>query len=234
MKIFTYYKNINFECQDELINLWKKSWKKQGFTSNVLTEIDAKKSDYYNEFIKKIKELHYKITKKIITDYELCCWLRWLAYSTQTEESFFVSDYDFINHNFLPRTPEDKLHLLNDRCPCFASGTPVQFLNLCKKFIMVTEQNLERFIDLHSHYKFKTFHDQNFFVIYYHDIKIDNDILISKNQNNFFLSGPEHQEFWKASLVHYSHAGCKRFCEINNIKYNDITRCDLIKKYTSL
>ena len=231
MKIYTYYENINFKNQDELVTLWRESWKNQGFEPIVLTENDAKKSDFYEEFVVKINKLHKEITEKPLSEYGLRCWLRWLAYSTQPEEKFFVSDYDVINHNFNPTEPIDTLHLMDDCCPCFASGTPSQFLNLCKKFIDVTEQNKQTFIDIYKQLNLIHFHDQEFFVLYYQDGNKtkDKDIILTRNRE--LVSGPHRDEFWKKPLVHYSHHGCKCYCDQNNIEFNDSQRCNIIKQY---
>ena len=231
MKIYTYYENINFKNQDELVSLWEKSWKTHNFEPVVLTEKDAEKSDFYEEFVSKITELHQDISEKPLSKYGLSCWLRWLAYSTQPEEKFFVSDYDVINHNFDKKEPSDVLHLMDDCCPCFASGTPSQFLNLCKKFIDVTEQNKQTFIDIYKQRNFVHFHDQTFFVIQYDARKEDKNKDIKLTRNRELVSGPHRDEFWKKSVVHYSHRACWDYCDMNNIKFNDNERCNIIKQY---
>lgn len=60
MKIFTYYENINFKHQDEIVQLWKKSWEQQGFEAIVLTLEDAKKNPYYEEFTTSVKKSSYR------------------------------------------------------------------------------------------------------------------------------------------------------------------------------
>lgn len=233
MKIYTYYEDINFKNQNELIYLWKKSWEQKGFEAVVLTEKDAQASNFYNEFVEKISKLHQEISKKPISRYGLSCWLRWLAYSTQPEEKFFVSDYDVINHNFNPVEPENTFHLMDDCCPCFASGTPSQFFELCKKFIYASEDNKELFIEEYKNCNFVHFHDQNFFMMYFYNGNkrrlVDEDIKLTRDRD--FISCPQHDIFWEKPLVHYSHRGCGLFCEKNNIKFNDIQRCNMIKHY---
>lgn len=235
MKIYTYYEDIDFKDQDELVALWEKSWKAKGFDPIVLTEKDAEKSDFYDEFVAKITKLHQDITEKPLSKYGLSCWLRWLAYSTQPEEKFFVSDYDVINHNFNPTEPADILHLMDSDCPCIASGTPSQFLALCKKFIEVSEQNKEFFIEESKERDFVHFHDQNFFGMYFYNKTAnkekDKDIKLTRDRN--FISCPQHDNFWEKPLVHYSHRGCKLFCEKNNIKFDGIQRCNIINQHIS-
>ena len=43
MKIYTYYEEINFPQQKEMLELWRESWSKMGFETIVLGEEDAKK-----------------------------------------------------------------------------------------------------------------------------------------------------------------------------------------------
>jgi hypothetical protein len=234
MKIYTYYENINFKNQDELVALWEKSWKQHDFEPIVLMRKDAEKSDFYEEFVSRITELHQNIAKNPLSKYGLSCWLRWLAYSTQPEEKFFVSDYDVINHKFNLTEPIDTLHLMDDCCPCIASGTSSQFLALCKKFIEVTEQNKQTFIDIYKQRNFVHFHDQEFFQLYYQDgnkIK-DRDIKLTRNRE--LVSGPHRDQFWKKPVIHYSHHACECYCEQNNIEYNhsgNRERCNIIKQY---
>lgn len=231
MKVYTYYENINFKHQDELITLWENSWRARGFEPIILTKRDAEKADFYKEFVAEITMLHQEIAGKPLSKYGLSCWLRWLAYSTQVEEKFYVGDYDVINHNFKPIEPENILHLMDGCCPCFASGTSSQFLNLCKKIIDITEQNKKEYIEIYKKLKFQNFHDQEFFCLYYYqDQIIDEDIKVTKDFS--FLSGPHRKDFDKVPLVHYSHHACREFCNKTDIKFNNFsTRCEIIKQY---
>ena len=88
----------------------------------------------------------------------MSCWFRWLAYATQNEEKFYVSDYDAINVNFPITEPHDKIQLFDEDCPFLASGTPKQFENLCKAFVEVSNQRIEILKQQANHY-----HDQEFF-----------------------------------------------------------------------
>lgn len=160
MKIYTYYQPISRHLkQPELLDLWKLSWSKQGFTPIILTQEDAVKHAFYNEFSDKIRNISNTIRTENITDYGMSCWLRWLAYSTQPDEPFYVSDYDAINVNFLATKPNNKLHLMDNDCPFFASGTPKQFENLCRAFIEVSNERMDVLKSQTSLY-----HDQEFFM----------------------------------------------------------------------
>lgn len=230
MKIFTYYEKINFKQQDELVFLWQKSWAAHGFEPIVLTDEDARKSDFYEEFLANISRVHQEIAGKPLTPYGLSCWLRWLAYSTQDEDKFYVSDYDLINHHFEPTAPSEVLHFMDDCCPCFASGGPSQFLTLCKEFVEVSDQNKAFFVEAYRQRGFVHFHDQNYFVIRYDIQKTDKNRGIKLTRDRNFISGPQRGDgFWEKPLVHYSHNGCREYCNKTHIDFNDVQRCNIIK-----
>jgi len=162
MKIYTYYENINFNEQNELLELWKASWKSKGFEPIVLGIEDAKKSEDYDSFCKKMKLIYKKVTQKELKPYGLSCFVRWLAYSTveDKESRFLVSDYDVINSGkwktWHPIT--NKLHFYDADCPCLASGTPKEFKELCNAFFEVTMKRIGILKKKADHY-----HDQEFF-----------------------------------------------------------------------
>ena len=158
MKIYTYYQEINFSSQNELIDLWKVSWSRQGYEPIVLNLDDSKKHPYFETLNSEMRRICKAITNKEISSYGMSCWLRWLAYATQTEEKFYVSDYDAINVNFPITEPNDKLHLMDHACPFLASGTPKLFEALCKAFVEVSNERIE-VLKRHT----KHYHDQEFF-----------------------------------------------------------------------
>lgn len=182
MKIYTYYQNINHSSQNELIYLWKISWSRHGFDPVVLNLEDAKKHPYFETLNREMRRIFKEITGKEIGEYGMSCWFRWLAYATQTDEKFYVSDYDAINVNFPITEPSDKLHLIDDCCPFFASGTPKQFENLCKAFVEVSNQRLEILKQQAKHY-----HDQEFFM-YNFDSQFHDDAQDLRNKYNILMT----------------------------------------------
>ena len=158
MKIYTYYEDIDFDEQDKLIELWKISWSHQGYEPIVLNLEDAKKHPYFETLNTEMRRIYKEITNNEISEYGMSCWFRWLAYATEPDEKFYVSDYDAINVNFPVTEPNDKLHLMDDACPFFASGTPIQFENLCKAFVDISNDRIEILKQQANHY-----HDQEFF-----------------------------------------------------------------------
>ena len=220
MKIYTYYQNINHPSQNELIDLWKISWSRQGYDPIVLNLQDAKKHPYFNILNSEMRGIFNEITGKQITGYGMSCWFRWLAYTTQTEEKFYVSDYDAINVNFPITEPNDKLHLMDNDCPFIASGTPIQFQNLCKAFVDISNERIEILKHQTEHY-----HDQEFFQYNfmpqqndsYNELRNKHNILMTRNRNklggyidpveNKIFAGPSigYIENEKYGVIHVSH-----------------------------
>ena len=228
MKVYTYFNNIGFEHQDELLSLWKLSWSNQGYQPIVLSQVDAENHLLYNEFKSKLLEFHIQIMSKPLSDYGLACWLRWLAYATQPEEKFYVCDYDVINHHFPISEPDDQLHLLNGCCPCAASGTSSQFGKMCQTLLSFTEENLKDVIKIVQQNQFIHFHDQEFLLITH----FLNPILFKKTEERTKRFGfPGEGIFWEKELVHYSTASCRSYCQQQNINYNRHVRCEIVKRY---
>lgn len=213
MKIFTYCEPINFSFQDELISLWKKSWEGKGFEPIVLNQTHAKQHAYYEEFNNKIDQVVKIITGAPLSSYGKACYMRWLAYATQANEKFFVADYDVINNNFTPFEPEDSLCFYDRFCPCFASGTPSQFYNLCKAFIDVSLCRTQQIKETYKELKYTNFHDQDFLVCNCCPVR-NKDAQTIYQQYNFdfkskktIISRPEKNSVYGSSvqLVHFSH-----------------------------
>ena len=211
MKIYTYYQPIDrFLYQDQLIALWQKSWKKQGFEPIVLSLEDAQKHSFYQTYIQELKNLHLQIQKQQLTEYGLSCYNRWLAYATQEKEPFLVSDYDVINLNLKPEsiTIIDQIHFMDRWCPCLVSGTPEQFQEFCKDIISLTKSNISKLQTINMHW----YHDQEF-VLNFKDV-LTNKYIIDRCPI-----------LWQ-KVKHYSHNDVQKIKNITNI---DELRIKLIK-----
>lgn len=205
MKIFTYYENINFKNQDEMIQLWKKSWEQQGFEAIILTLEDAKKSSYYEEFVTNIKQVHIDIAGHEIRPYGLSCYLRWLAYSVQRDqESFLVSDYDVINKNFKINEineSQDTISFMDRHCPCLCYGSPDQFLKFCKKIISISNEHKEILRKEYQEKKFVHYHDQEFLFLNHERITCN----ICPGRKYVSLYKHDNPEMEKCNLFHVAH-----------------------------
>jgi len=161
VKIYTYYHNLaeSDDLEQQLIELWRVSWSRQGYTPIVLSLTDAQQHPYFETLSTEMPRFFNQITNRTIAPYGMHCWYRWLAYATQPgDEKFYVSDYDVINVKFPVTEPSDKLHLMDNACPCFASGTSRQFANICNAFVDVSNERLDILKVRADHY-----HDQEFF-----------------------------------------------------------------------
>lgn len=158
MKIYTYYEDIGFSTQHKMLDMWKLSWAKHGYEPIVLGLDDAKSHPYFNTLNIEMRKIFKHITGNDISDYGMSCWFRWLAYATQSDECFYVSDYDVINTNFHEHNISPELHLLDAHVPCFASGTPKEFERLCRLFVEISNERIGVLSKQADHY-----HDQEFF-----------------------------------------------------------------------
>lgn len=171
MKIYTYYHNIQFNNQQELIDLWKESWSKQGFDPIVLSMDDAKKHPYYEEFITKLKHTHIEITGKPISDYGLSCYLRWLAYANQNEKNFFLmSDYDVINKNFIyddldEIIQQNNMSFLDRYCPCLAYGNSETCFQFCRDIVECSQSFKDDITQEYKNNQCVWYHDQEFLAL---------------------------------------------------------------------
>jgi hypothetical protein len=233
MKIYTYYENINFKNQDELIKLWKESWEVNGFDAIVLSLEDSKKNPYYDEFVNKIKQIHLDITGNDIKRYGLSCYLRWLAYSNQSGvEPFLVSDYDVINRNFSIvqiNEPYNELSFMDRYCPCLAYGTSENFLSFCKDIISYTISNKEIIKDAYQAEKFTNYHDQEFLVLNHEQLNYN--ICPARKYVRLYERG--NPEMKDCSLFHFAHRSVKEskdnFPELKEMSSDDL-RILLIKE----
>lgn len=202
MKIYTYYEDIKAYRQVEILELWKYSWEKYGFDPIVLSEIDAQKNVFYNEFIDKMQEIHLRIINKPISNYGMSCYKRWLAYATQNEERFYFSDYDIINNGFMPEKPINQLHLMDECCPCFGSGSPSEIQILCQTMINMSLENINELIDKKIT---PCYHDQEFFVYNKSKLLKDNLCYFSRERPKFCAFYEYNQDNSKSLVIHLAH-----------------------------
>lgn len=205
MKVYTYYEDIEFGGQNELIDLWKTSWQRNGFDAIVLNKVDVESHPYYTTFVERLNEMSNMVLNRDITKYDLSCYCRWLAYAGQKEELFFVSDYDVINTGLtvdkLPQPVDGEIHFMDDVCPCFASGKPSMFEYLCKDFINIFQEHFQ-LVDIDRHQEYNCFHDQDFLISFGEILQASNRYKITRNKDiiNDYISDSK-----AARLVHVSH-----------------------------
>ena len=229
MKIYTYYEDLGVEHSNRLLKIWKQSWQQNGFIPIVLSKTDCIEHPYYTSYSNELRKISIEMSGKPPTEYGLACWLRWLAYSTQNDEEFYVSDYDVINHNFKPTKPLVGLHMLDHACPCIASGRPKDFEWLCKTLIHTVNNNKDFFKKIYkTMQKAYWFNDQEFFEIVN---ELDHNLIKMTRNRETFLSTPLMHEFWKKPLVHYGSGLCDLYLQRCSKKFTPQARNNLIEEF---
>ena len=235
MQIYTYFDDISFDNQNDLIDLWKCSWQRQGFEPIVLNLTHAKSHPFFNEYDQRLRKAHSYIMGKEISEYGMSCYYRWLAYASLYEDKeFYVSDYDLINIKYEPHTPQKGLNLMVGLCPCFASGNSENFLNFCKFFAEISEKRKESLkgnILLATGKRSPSYHDQDLLVnnlnknnptledcIKFLDLNISTDY--NQVGKNFSLEGKN------SNAIHFSRNSILKTQHITN---TDKLRAFLIK-----
>ena len=81
--------------QREILNLWRRSWRNNGFETLVLTKKDFSNSDGFKNFCFKMEDINRKIygnvfenmKKKFLWSYSISCWKRWFLFSFNSAKS---------------------------------------------------------------------------------------------------------------------------------------------------
>jgi len=139
-RIYTFYGSVKSFSNErkrltlDMIQEWKKSWSRAGWKPIVLSPKDAEFHPYYKEYVNAIKKQQSAKKSLNSQDYEVFCFLRWLAVANKG--GGYMCDYDVLNNgNFksLQETP-GKLTSYQAHVPCLVSGSAAGFLNACKIF----------------------------------------------------------------------------------------------------
>jgi hypothetical protein len=130
MNIYTYYDNvleISSEVQLELIEIWKESWRKNGWNLIVLDKSYLNCSDIEMSYLEKLPSVNAK-------NYEMACFLRWNAMANV--DGGWMCDYDVINCGFLPVDAEKykSMSILQRNIPCLVYGTSDDYNRIFKIF----------------------------------------------------------------------------------------------------
>jgi len=264
MKIYTYYEKLGagaagtpgeyFLRQEELIELWKYSWKKQGFEPVVLGPEDAEKYPDYTRLMTNITECYKKITgKEVENDYELACFKRWFAYATQPGY-FITSDYDIINFNFNPYNENNNIDTSLDKvdqhknivnideltffaamCPCLNAGYQERYIKMAAGFSAITLDRLEEIISIYTDAEKRKkcslhpaggYHDQDFFVVNFGSKEAN------PNQQELlkeYKIGHRHFTGWEHYSKHYVWSYLLEKPEYKDIDWQDIRIMEIRK-----
>ena len=205
MIITTHFESLNDEPIPEkntrLVELWKSSWEKRGFTC-IVTGKDfiehnrtSETNDIIDAFQKKINSFPSVNTK----NFDKLCFRRWLAAWILSlkypNQSICVSESDVINYSLVPEDlthlPKNQFHIGDrDGCPAFVYATSDLLLHL------VTSITNHTLTHLDNHEGIPHISDQNYIAFYfikdpvYHSIR---EIIAS-------VFGENWQQY---KLVHY-------------------------------
>ena len=264
MKIYTYYEELPagaagtpgeyFKRQEELIELWKYSWKKQGFDPVVLGPQDAEKYPNYDKLMVNIKKYHKKITgANIENDYELACFKRWFAYAT-CPGYYLTSDYDIINFSFKPYNENNnieeplvkidehgniidinQLTFFGAMCPCLNAGYQEQYIKMAEGFSSITRDRLKDIIAIYTDKEKKQscglhpsggYHDQDFFVVNFGSIEANPN---SEKLQQEYKIGFRHFTGWEHYSKHYIWSYLLEKPEYKDIDWQDIRIMEIRK-----
>lgn len=93
--VYTYFDDIGVG-DSELLESWKESWKRNGWTPIVLDKSVSMKHPFYPLLYERFNRMPSVNPK----EYEMSCYLRWIAMAVVG--GGFLSDYDTLNIDFLP------------------------------------------------------------------------------------------------------------------------------------
>lgn len=132
MVVYTYYDDSAGTPTPELIQLWRESWQRNGWSPVVLTPADAMKHRAYTELKQRIAQYPTLNSRA----YEDACYLRWLALAVYKRG--WMTDYDVINNGFKPRQARYPVEMLDTTfVPCAVGtllGGPGAIVDMLFKF----------------------------------------------------------------------------------------------------
>lgn len=141
-EVVTYYVPVpglwSDESQQKLIAIWKHSWEKYGWKATVLTDRDVHthpRFAFFDEHFR-AKPTEYGV------EYTTACFIRWLAaahYAAPRTGQVMLTDYDVINHGFVPIESTEELRIFCDEPPASVFmgavlGKAQHFLDMAELF----------------------------------------------------------------------------------------------------
>jgi hypothetical protein len=214
VKVYSYYDNVGFKNQTEIVNLWMRDWSNKGFEPVLLSINSIEDKEFLRHFYNEITDLHIYITGKPINKYGLSCYFRWIAYSSINQhEPFLATDYDIFNVTFNEQdmpSSLDKMRFLNRYCPCAVFATAAKSLEFAQDIISISRKNKIEIRDKYRASGFIHYHDQEF-------LALNADYL----NDRYFFEKPREKiklftpNFGKENtkMVHFAHRSAKEFAE---------------------
>lgn len=224
MNIYTYYEDVDFRNQLELIELWKQSWLNNGFEPIVLTREDAKRSELYQEYYEFIQRIHKNISGNILPEnnYWLAAQLEIVAFTTiDKKQSAYVSDYDVINKNFQYKDNSGKLHWKDGCCSCFASGNGEAWIRYVN-FLLSEEKTITDWCLQQKEKTKRTEYGDQDFLTAVHEIGLEKNIYsMSRRPDLCKMYFPSIIDNTNTKLYHISHRNVYELIDIYK-KYHNL------------
>lgn len=137
MRVYTYYQRFKgLGDATPIIELWRETWEQQGWETTVLNEDDAARHPRYEQYKEKVSRL----PSVNGSDYEVACYLRWLAMLCEPIPAWgaLLTDYDCMNISFTPASGSVQLLYRGEillleptRVPCAVIATEDGYGWLC-------------------------------------------------------------------------------------------------------
>ena len=144
MKAHCYYEPIPGSGAEPIIELWRTSWERNGWSCVILGEQDFLRLPFSQALDFAARRLP-TVNNWI---YERACYRRWLAMAGIG--GGLMTDYDVINVGFTPQdlpAYKGKMMRLNRQAPCVVYGRTINFLQAVDMFISYTPQSDDLFGD---------------------------------------------------------------------------------------
>lgn len=146
-RVCTYFEDVFVEDAAEdyqaMLQLWKSSWRNQGWETTVLTEADAARHPNYTEW----RAIFAGLPTVNDRGYELACYLRWVA--AIQSGCGWLSDVDVLNYGFPPQhaLSGPVLYTFEGPVPALVTGERVAFEAVVLAFVQVYQRIIKNLTD---------------------------------------------------------------------------------------
>ena len=152
--VYTYYTKVNeeqHEASELMLEHWRRSWASRGWNPVILSEHHAQAHPLYGLF----KNAVSKFPTINVPEYEMACYLRWLAVAALG--GGFMSDYDVVNYSFNASSVTAEVMIyevhpeLEAVTPSVVAGTQAGYERICAAFCAVKPEDIGYFIGENAH-----------------------------------------------------------------------------------
>ena len=114
----------------QALSLWNESWTRAGWTAQVINQEDAHRSPGYEHYLSSFYDL--PTVNRI--EYEVSCYMRWVAMSVVAGPGAVMTDYDVLNIAWPPQEVPERLHVLECIVPAVVIGSAAEFERIATFF----------------------------------------------------------------------------------------------------